>query len=184
MALCDRWWTGGCHLSGCLAVLRTAAQPERTCAPQAPLLAMLGPGLQRAPSSRPASPARGFRNASRALLELLSGFCCSSPPEPVDLHPPSNLAASNMPSHLITTPINFHVMSPFNPRPRFVRFSPCLPYSYGYYCHNHQTLSPALCASYILTHRSRRYCRDTSTRYLGYAHHVPATMYYVECRPG
>lgn len=136
------------------------------------LLALASPGkpwLGRAPSSRPAK-------GSEMLLELFSSFSQAS----VAARPRTRGPASSQQSCSLKHPVpsyhdpdHFHVMSPFNPRPRFVRFSPCLPCSYGYYCLNHQTdaLPSAPPAFYsqvqalLLRYLSRYF--GTHSRYIG-----------------
>lgn len=100
MALCDGGGLGlpsGCVL--CLPMPGSPARPAlaRPCTPCWPWQAWAGEG----PKLPPSEGSRNASRASRASLRLLLQLA----PEPVDLHPPSNLAASNMPSHLITTPI-------------------------------------------------------------------------------
>lgn len=92
-----RWWTGAAL--GLRALPANARQPSQTCpcTPCWPWQPWAGEG----PKLPPSEGVRNASRASRASLRLLLQLA----PEPVDLHPPSNLAASNIPSHLITTPI-------------------------------------------------------------------------------
>lgn len=121
----------GCPRPACPACQCPAAQPDL---PLHALLALaaLGWGGPQAPAQR-----RG--------PECFSSFSSFSQAS-VAARPRTRGPASSQQSCSLKHPVpsyhdpdHFHVMSPFNPRPRFVRSSPCLPYSYGYYCHNHQT---------------------------------------------
>lgn len=95
------WWTGAA------LGLRALRVPWALgCRPARPPLASLclAPRASQAgwaPSSRPAKGPRCFSSFS----SFSQASVAARPPEPVDLHPPSNLAASDVPSHLITTPI-------------------------------------------------------------------------------
>lgn len=134
-----RWWTGAtlglpaCVPFGDLWCPLVLPCPACTAAQPVPALARLLQALAawlgrapRAPSSRTSEGARKcFSSFSSSSLMLL-----------LQLAPRTRGPASSQQSCRPQTrrpilsphdPDHFHVMSPFNPRPRFVRVSPCLP---------------------------------------------------------
>lgn len=81
-----------------------ALGPGRQPSETSPCKPLLAPGLARLVGPR-APAQRGGPRCFSSFSSFSQASVAARPPEPVDLHPPSNLAASDAPSHLITTPI-------------------------------------------------------------------------------
>lgn len=180
MALCDGGGLGlpsGCvPCVPCLPMPANARQPSQTCpcTPLHALLALAGLGW-----GGPQAPAQ------RRVPECFSSFSSFSQAS-VAARPRTRGPASSQQSCSLKHAVpsyhdsdHFHAMSPFNPRPRFVRSSPCLPYSYGYYCHNHQT-SALPSAPPAFYKQAQAFIIEIPRAVPRYARHVPT----MQCRPG